>query len=61
MAISCPGRLAATALPKPIAARIPDSPPTGRFEWNDLWLFSARVPIPQHRKSTGEARKPDED
>jgi len=39
----------------------PDTPPKGRFEWNDLWLFSARVPIPQHRKSTGEARKPDED
>ena len=38
----------------------PDTPPTGRCEWNDIWLFSARVPIPQHRKSTGEARKPDE-
>ena len=38
----------------------PDTPPTGRFEWNDYWVFSARVPIPQHRKSTGEARKPDE-
>ena len=37
----------------------PDSPPTGRFEWGDHWLFSARVPFPQHRKSTGEARIPD--
>lgn len=35
----------------------PDEPPSGRFEWNDTWLFSARVPFPQHRQSTGEARK----
>ncbi len=33
----------------------PDEPPTGRFEWNDTWLFSARVPFPQHRQSTGKA------
>jgi len=33
----------------------PDKPPTHRFEWNDTWLFSARVPFPQHRQSTGEA------
>ena len=33
----------------------PDEPPTHRFEWNDTWLFSARVLFPQHRKSTGEA------
>ena len=37
----------------------PDEPPTGRFEWNDIWLFSARVPFPQHRKTTGEARPAD--
>ena len=35
----------------------PDEPPSGRFEWNDTWLFSARVPFPQHRMSTGEARR----
>jgi hypothetical protein len=27
----------------------PDRPPSHRFEWNDTWLFSARVPFPQHR------------
>ena len=37
----------------------PEEPPSGRFEWNDTWLFSARVPFPQHRISTGEARKVD--
>jgi len=28
----------------------PDRPPSGRFAWGDTWGFSARVPIPQHRK-----------
>ncbi len=32
----------------------PDLPPSGRFAWNDTWLFSARVPFPQHRDSTDD-------
>jgi hypothetical protein len=29
---------------------IPPDPHEKRFAWNDTWAFSARVPMPQHRK-----------
>ena len=29
---------------------IPPDPVQKRYEWNDMWDFSARMPIPQHRK-----------
>lgn len=34
------------------AVVVPPDPVEKRLEWNDMWDFSARMPIPQHRKPT---------